>query len=194
MNSASVISVVKTGVGMEMDWQSIGSAGIYTLAGLLCIIGFILSCLSLSGTWLVLAAAGLVSWMNWPEFPGVGTFVLFLALCVAIELAEALASVWGVKKRGGSRAAGWAALVGGLLGLLLGSAIPVPVVGNLIGMILGSFVLAFLVEHSRMKKIDHAAHVAAGAVIARLSIIFLKISATMAMTFVLVVGLILTRK
>jgi uncharacterized protein YqgC (DUF456 family) len=176
---------------MEVDWPSIGSGGIYTLAGLLCIIGFVLSCLSLSGTWLVLAAAGLVSWMTWPEFPGLGTLILFLAICIGIEVAEALAAAWGVKKRGGSRAAGWAALAGGFLGLLLGSAIPVPVVGNLIGMIMGSFLLAFLVEHSRMKKIDHAAHVAAGAVIARLSVIFLKITATLVMTFGLAIGCLL---
>ena len=165
----------------------------YGMAALLCFIGFVLSCLSLSGTWLVLAAAGLLFWMNRPEFPGAGTLILFLVVCIGIEVVEALASVWGVKKRGGSRAAGWAALAGGLLGLLLGSAIPVPVLGNLIGMITGSFLLAFLVEHNRLKKVDHAAHVATGAVIARLSVIFLKITATLAMTCALAIGCLLER-
>ena len=77
--------------------------------------------------------------------------------------------------------------------MILGSGIPVPVLGNLIGMIMGSFLLAFLVEHNRMKKVEHAAHVATGAVIARLSVIFLKITATLAMTFALAIGCLLER-
>ena len=177
---------------MEIDWQSVGTFGIYSLAGLLCLVGFILSCLSLSGTWLVLAASGLVAWAHWPGFPGVGTLVVFLLLCIGVEVAEAMAGAWGVQKRGGSKAAGWAALGGGFLGMILGSAIPVPVIGNLIGMLLGSFGCAFLVEHARMKKADHAAHVATGAVLARLGVIFLKVGITTAMIFTLIVGSVLT--
>lgn len=177
---------------MGFDWQSVGLFGIYSMAGLLCFVGFILSCLSLSGTWVVLAATGLVAWSRWPEFPGIGTLVLFLLLCIGVEISEALASAWGVQKRGGSKAAGWAALGGGFLGMLLGSFIPVPLIGNLIGMLAGSFGCAFLVEHARMKRADHAAHVATGAVLARLGVVFLKIAATSAMIFVLVVGIVMT--
>lgn len=173
---------------MEIDWQSVGSFGIYSLAGLLCLVGFILSCLSLSGTWLVLAASGLVAWVRWPEFPGIGTLVVFLLLCIGVELAEAMAGSWGVQKRGGSKAAGWAALGGGLLGMLLGGFIPIPVLGNLLGMLAGSFGCAFLVEHAKMKKAGHAAHVATGAVLSRLAVIFLKIGVTLAMAFTLAIG------
>lgn len=174
---------------MEVDWQSVSSLGIYSLASLLCLVGFVLSCLSLSGTWVVLAATGIVSWSRWPEFPGIGTLVIFLLLCIGVEVAEALASAWGVQKRGGSKAAGWAALSGGFLGMILGSAIPVPVIGNLLGMLIGSFGFAFLVEHSKMKKTSHAAHVATGAVLARLGVIFLKVGVTIAMTFALGIGI-----
>ena len=176
---------------MEMDWQSIGLVGIYSLAGLLCFVGFILSCLSLSGTWLVLVASGLVAWARWPGFPGIGTLVAFLLLCIGVEVAEALAGAWGVQRRGGSKAAGWAALGGGFVGMILGSFIPVPVIGNLIGMIAGSFGCAFLVEHARMKKAEHAAHVATGAVLARLGVIFIKLGITLAMTFTLITGVVL---
>lgn len=176
---------------MEMDWQSVGTFGIYSMAGLLCLVGFILSCISLSGTWLVLSASGLVAWAHWPGFPGVGTLVVFLLLCIGVEVAEAVAGAWGVQKRGGSRAAGWAALGGGFAGLILGSFIPVPVIGNLIGMLLGSFGSAFLVEHARMKKAAHAAHVATGAVLARLGIVFIKLGVTVAMIFTLIVGVVL---
>ena len=166
------------------------ATAIYFLIGALCLFGFILSCLSLSGTWCVLAATGLAAWFNGPEFPGTGTLILFLLLCIGVEVFESLAAAWGVQKRGGSKAAGWAALGGGFLGMILGGLIPLPILGNLIGMIIGSFGGAFWVEHARMKKIDHAAHVAFGAVLARLGIIFFKIGITLAMTLILILGMV----
>ena len=174
---------------MEIDWQALGSAGIYSIAGLLCLLGFFLSCLSLSGTWVVFVATALVAWKRWPEFPGLYTLLLFLLLCIAVEVVEAMAGAWGVQKRGGSKAAGLAAMAGGFLGLFLGGIIPIPILGNLLGMLVGSFGLAFLVEHSKMKMADHAAHVATGAVLARLAVIFLKVGVTLAMTLVLGIGL-----
>lgn len=177
---------------MEFDWSSLSSAGIYSLSALLCCIGFILSCLSLSGTWVVLATTGLMFWYRRPDFPGFGTLIFFLILCIGVELAEAMAGTWGVQKRGGSKAAGWAAMGGGFLGMLFGGFIPVPIIGNLLGMLIGSFGCAFLVEHSKLKQTEHAAHVATGAVLARLAVIFLKISITLLMIFFLVIGLLLT--
>ena len=165
------------------------AAAVYFLIGVLCLLGFIISCLSLSGTWLVLAATGLAAWLRWPEFPAVGALVFFLILCISVEVLESLAAVWGVKKRGGSKAAGWAALGGGFVGMLLGGFIPVPVIGSLLGMLLGSFGCAFWVEHAKMKKIEHAAHVATGAVLARLGVIFLKVGVTLAMIIILATGL-----
>ena len=174
---------------MEIDWQVLGSFGIYSLAALLCFIGFVLSCLSLSGTWLVFGATLLVAWKRWPEFPGIGTLIVFLLICITTEIVEAFAGAWGVQKRGGSKAAGWAALGGGLLGMLIGTAlIPVPVVGSLAGMMAGSFGCAFLVEHAKMKQADHAAHVATGAVLARLGVIFLKVGMTLLMALILAIG------
>lgn len=176
---------------MGIDWQAAGAIGIYSLAGLICFAGFILSCLSLSGTWAVLLATGLLAWMRWPGFPGIGTLILFLLICIGVEVIEAMAGTWGVQKRGGSKAAGIAALAGGLIGMLLGTFIPVPVFGTLIGMMVGSFALAFLVEQSKMKTAQHAAHVATGAVLARLAVIFIKVGITVIMTFVLALGCIL---
>ncbi len=171
-----------------MDWQATGAFFVYALAALICLGGLAISCLSLSGTWLVLAATGLLAWLHWPGFPGIGTLVAFLLLCIGVEILEAFAGLWGVQKRGGSKAAGWAALVGGIIGMVLGGAI-FPVVGNLLGMLAGSFGLAFWAEHARMKKADHAAHVAFGAVIARLGVIFLKVGITLAMIITLIIGM-----
>ena len=173
-----------------MDWQSTGAFFAYAFAALICLGGLVMSCLSLSGTWLVLAATGLLSWLRWPDFPGIGTLVVFLLLCIGVEILEAVAGAWGIQRRGGSKAAGWAALFGGLLGMVLGGMV-VPVIGNLLGMLLGSFGLAFWAEHARIKKANHAAHVAFGAVVARLGVIFLKVGITLAMITTLVIGTVL---
>ena len=174
---------------MEFDWQTLGSVGIYTLAAFLCLVGFFMSCLSLSGTWVVFGASLLVAWKRWPEFPGIGVLAVFLLLCIAAEVVEAFAGAWGVQKRGGPKAAGWAAMGGGLLGMVLGGIfIPIPAVGSLIGMLAGSFGCAFMVEHARMKKTEHAVHVASGAVLARLAVIFLKVGITLLMTLILAIG------
>ena len=173
-----------------MEWQVIGAFLIYTLAALLCLGGLILSGISLSGTWLVLLAAGLLSWLRWPEFPSIGTLIIFLLLCAAVEVLEAVAGAWGIQKRGGSKAAGWAAIVGGLIGTVAGGMF-IPVLGNLLGMLLGSFGLAFWVEHARMKKTEHAAHVAFGAVIARIGIICIKLGITFILIIILIIGITL---
>lgn len=178
---------------MEVDWQALGSFGIFSLAALLCLIGFVLSCLSLSGTWVVFVATLLVAWKRWPDFPGIGTLIMFLLICILTEIVEAFAGAWGVQKRGGSKAAGWAALGGGLIGMLIGTiVIPLPVIGSLTGMMAGSFGCAFLVEHAKMKKADHAAHVATGAVLARLGVIFLKVGMTLLMSLILAIGVAVT--
>ncbi len=172
--------------------ETIGTFGTYSLIILLCLVGFILSCLSLSGTWAVLLATGLAAWKNQPEFPGFGTLALFLVVCIAVELAEGMAGLWGVERRNGSKSAGWAAVGGGFGGMLLGGAlIPIPILGSLLGMLLGCFGCAFLVEYAKIKQADHAAHVAIGAVLARIGVLILKVGATLAMILVLAIGLIL---
>lgn len=151
-------------------------------------VALLLSCLSISGTWLVaLLAAGTVFWR--PTAAGWWTVAVFLAVSVLVEGAEFLAGAWGVQRRGGSRLAGFAALAGGLAGLALGALIPIPVIGPLIGMLAGSFALAYAVERRRLQQHDQAAHIASGAVLARLLIILLKVGATLAMILYLTVRL-----
>jgi len=145
-----------------------------------------LSCLSISGTWLAaLLAAWAVFWKTGRV--GWGTVAVFLIVSALIEGAEFLAGAWGVQRRGGSRKAGFAALAGGLAGLALGALIPVPFIGPLLGMTAGSFALAYAVERRRLQRHDQAARIAAGAVLARLLIILLKVGTTLAMILYLTV-------
>ncbi|AKJ65576.1 DUF456 family protein [Kiritimatiella glycovorans] len=165
---------------------------IYTLIGLLCLAGVATSLFSLSGTWLVALAAGIACWWRWPEFPGLFTCGVFVLLCAAAEVVEFLAGTWGVRRRGGSAAAGWAALGGGLLGAVLGGIlIPVPVIGSLIGMFGLSFALAFLVEHRRLRHYGRAADIALGALLARIGVLFMKFGLAAGMAAVLVTGIVL---
>ena len=159
------------------------------IAALLCISGVVLSCLSLSGMWLAVAAAVLAALTTDGAFPGLWTVIVFATLSALVEVAEFAAGAWGVKRRGGSKLAGLMAVVGGMLGLALGSFIPVPVLGNLIGMLIGSFGLVFAVERHRLRKTGEAASIAWGAVLGRVFMIVLKVCVTMGMTAYLFIGM-----
>jgi alpha-beta hydrolase superfamily lysophospholipase/uncharacterized protein YqgC (DUF456 family) len=165
----------------------------HTFIIILCFAGIVLSCLSISGTWLIFTGAIIASLVGEGSFFGWGTVIVFGFVCVLVEVLEFFAGLMGVVKRGGSKMAGTAAMAGGLLGLALGTLIPVFIIGSLAGMIVGSFTLAFIVERNRLKKTDQAARIAGGTVIARLVVILLKATVTMGMTAWLLVGLLLKK-
>lgn len=160
---------------------------------LLCVGGIFLSCISFSGTWLVLLSAILLAIIPETAFPGIWTIVFFIIICIGVEIMDFMAGWMGVQRRGGSRQAGVFAMLGGVLGLFLGSFIPIPILGSLIGMMVGSFVLAYIVERKRLEKTQAAANIAWGAVISRIIIILLKVCVTLGMTVYLVIGFFLSR-
>jgi len=163
---------------------------IYLVVALLCAAAILLSCMTLSGTWLVLLAAVLALLIPEKVFPGAWTIVCFALVAAGVEAAEAIAGAWGVRKRGGSKLAGVLAVVGGLIGLVLGTFIPIPILGNLIGMIGMSFLLVFLVEKKRLEKSGDAANVAWGTVLGRVFVLFMKVIVTLGMIAYLWMGLI----
>jgi uncharacterized protein YqgC (DUF456 family) len=170
--------------------QSLLYWGGVTLAGLLCVAGVAVSCLSLSGTWFVVLASGILALLSGPEFPGIRTVAIFAVLSGIAEVAELAAGSYGIKKRGGSNLAGFAAFVGGMAGLVLGMAIPIPLIGPLVGMLAGSFLLAFLVERHRLKKSAEAVDIATGAVMGRIVILLLKTALSIGMSVYLAVGML----
>ena len=178
---------------MAEIFEWLGHSGIFLLwvfIWLTCIAGLVLSCLSLSGTWLVVVATLIAMLLRPANFPGWWTITGFVLLSTAVELAEGLAGAWGVTRRGGSGWAGWAAVAGGLIGLVAGALIPIPVVGSLIGMMGGSFLCAFAVEKYRLQHTVHAAYIARGAILGRIVVIIMKVVATLGMIAVLVMGLV----
>ncbi len=164
---------------------------IYVVIAILCLVAILLSCVTLSGTWVVLLAAVLAILVPEKDSPGPIMIVCFALLSIGVEVAEAVAGAWGVRKRGGSRMAGFVAFAGGLIGLVLGTVlIPIPVIGSLLGMIVVSFVLVYLLESKRLKENDHAAHVAWGTVIGRVFVLMMKVGVTLGMIAVLWIGLL----
>lgn len=161
----------------------------FVLMWVMCLVGLLLSCLSLSGTWLVVGATLLSKLLVHSGFPGFGTVLLMVWIAICVEVIEYVAGVWGVKKRGGSNWSGLAALVGGMVGLVLGTAIPIPVFGSLLGMTAGSFGLVYGVERYRLKQAGPAVHIALGTVMARFFVVLLKVSATLGMMAWLAIGL-----
>ena len=161
----------------------------FVLVWVMCLVGLLLSCLSISGTWLVVGATLLAMLLSGSGFPGVGSLLLMIYVAICVEVVEYVAGVWGVKKRGGSNWSGLAALVGGMVGLVLGTAIPIPVFGSLLGMTAGSFGFVYGVERYRLKQAGPAVHIALGTVMARFFVVLLKVSATLGMMAWLAIGL-----
>lgn len=127
--------------------------------------------LGLPGTWLMLVAALALNALV-PGAGPVGTGALVGAALVALvgEVLEFGASKRYTERYGGSRRAGWGAIVGGFAGALVG--VPVPVVGSVVGAFVGAFAGAYLAERSRVAadgRVGHApaARVATGALVGR---------------------------
>ncbi|HXT16257.1 MAG TPA: DUF456 domain-containing protein [Gemmatimonadaceae bacterium] len=109
--------------------------------------------------------------------PGSISLISLIGLGVLMAGAEGMDWVLTArftKKYGGSRRAGWGAIIGGMIGAFLG--VPVPVVGSIIGAFAGAFVGAFVFEWSREGKHTTAARVAWGALIGRAAAAALKVA------------------
>jgi uncharacterized protein YqgC (DUF456 family) len=77
-------------------------------------------------------------------------------------------------KYGGSRRAGWGALIGGIVGAIVG--VPVPVLGSIIGAFVGSFVGAALFEYTRERHAGIAVRAGWGAMLGRAAAAGVKIA------------------
>ncbi len=105
----------------------------------------LLHLLGLPANWLILAALGLWRWTH-PEMAADWAFFsLIFTLCVLGEVIEFLVQLWGGKRFGGSRRGGWAAVIGAIIGGVLGAPLFFGL-GALPGSIFGAFAGSFLVE------------------------------------------------
>ncbi|HET7039499.1 MAG TPA: DUF456 domain-containing protein [Gemmatimonadales bacterium] len=135
------------------------------LLAVCCLVGLILVPLGLPGLWVMVAGILGYGWLTGFGTVGVGTIALVLGLAMTGEVLEAWVGFRTTRRYGGSRRAGWGALLGGLIGAVVG--VPVPIVGSVIGAFVGSFAGAVLFELSATRRMDSAVSAGWGAVIGR---------------------------
>src|SRR5712691_1764641 len=141
----------------------------HTLLVLLLVVGstagLVLIALGLPGIWLIVAAV--VGGGALTGFRAIGWRTI--AIAVALALLGELFELWfgyGLARRyGGSKRAGWGALIGGLVGAVVG--VPVPVIGSVIGAFVGSFAGAAVFEYTVSAHTGTAVAAGWGAVLGR---------------------------
>ena len=144
--------------------------------------------LGLPGTFIMLAIAIAA---NYLASAGIGWFAigLGLALAVVAEVLEWTMSARFAMKYGGSKRAGWGAIIGGLLGAFAG--IPVPLFGSMIGAFAGAFVGALIAEFTQPNSdASSATRVATGALIGKAAATAVKLAIAFTIAILLTFSLI----
>jgi len=111
------------------------------------VVGLALVALGLPGLWLMVLAVIAYGGLTHFQTVGTWTIVTVVALATIGEIVEAWLGFGLARRYGGSKRAGWGALLGGLVGAVVG--VPVPVIGSVIGAFIGSFAGAVVFEYSK---------------------------------------------
>jgi uncharacterized protein YqgC (DUF456 family) len=137
------------------------------------LLSLILIVLGLPGLWIMVASAVAYNLIVPGEPIGWITLVCVAVLAFVAELLEFSMTGRYARKYGGSRRAGWGAILGGIVGAIVG--IPVPIIGSVIGAFIGSFLGALIAEFTGGSSAGDATRVAKGALIGRVVSTVLKI-------------------
>lgn len=137
------------------------------------ILSLILIVLGLPGLWIMVASAVAYNLIVPGEPIGWVTLIAVAVLAFVAELLEFSLTGSYARKYGGSRRAGWGAILGGIVGAMVG--LPVPIIGSVIGAFLGSFLGALIAEFTGGASAGDSTRVAKGALIGRVVSTVLKI-------------------
>ena len=130
--------------------------------------------LGLPGLWLMLAAAFVYDIVMPGADPiGIWNIAGATVLAVLAEVGEFTLAGRYARKYGGSKRAGWGAILGGIVGAIVG--VPIPVVGSVIGAFAGAFAGALAFEYMGSRNAGTATRVAWGALIGRVVAAALKV-------------------
>ena len=143
--------------------MSESSAILLLVAGSLA--GLMLIPFGLPGLWVMVLSVVGYGWLTDFRTVTAGILTLVIVLALLGELIEGWLGFRFARRYGGSRRAGWGALVGGLVGAVVG--VPVPLIGSVIGGFVGAFAGAALFEYSRARQVGAAAGAGWGAVLGR---------------------------
>ena len=142
------------------------------LAGVI-LLSLVLIVLGLPGLWIMVASAVTYNLVVPGDPIGWFSLVAVAVLALVAELLEFTMTGRYARKYGGSRRAGWGAIIGGMIGAFVG--FPVPIVGPVIGAFIGSFCGALVAELTGGASAGNATRVAKGALIGRAMSTALKI-------------------
>ncbi len=106
------------------------------------LLSFIMIPFGLPGLWIMVGSA-LAYQLLVPGTVGTATVAGTAVLALIAEVLEFTLAGRYARKYGGSRRAGWGAIIGSIIGAIVG--VPIPIVGPIIGGFLGAFVGAFVV-------------------------------------------------
>ena len=114
------------------------------ILALVIIVSEVLIVLGLPGLWIMVATAVTYNLIVPGDPIGWFTLVAVGVLALVAELLEFSLAGRYARKYGGSRRAGWGAIIGGIVGAIVG--VPVPIIGPVIGAFVGSFLGALVAE------------------------------------------------
>jgi uncharacterized protein YqgC (DUF456 family) len=137
------------------------------------ILSLILIVLGMPGLWIMVASAVTYNLIVPGDPIGWVTLVIVGVLALLAELLDISLTGRYARRYGGSRRAGWGAIIGSIVGAMVG--FPVPIIGPVIGAFIGSFVGALIAEFTGGSSAGDATRVAKGALIGRVVSTVLKI-------------------
>ena len=144
----------------------------FVLLTLVLIVSLMLIALGLPGLWVMIASAVVYNLVTATDAIGWFTLVSVAVLGLIAEYIEFTMSGKYARKYGGSKRAGWGAMIGGIVGAFRG--FPVPIVGPIIGGFIGSFVGALIGEKTAGSTNAASARAATGALVGRALAIAMK--------------------
>ena len=142
--------------------------------------------LGLPGLWVMLAA-GVGYSILVPNSIGVVTLVGVAVIALAAEVLEWTLAGRYARKYGGSKRAGWGAVLGGTAGAMF-IGFGIPIIGHVLGAFFGAFAGALVFEYSREYNHRTATRVAWGALVGRVVAAALKVVAGLLVAIWLVVA------
>jgi len=140
-------------------------SGAIVLLAASAVAGLLLIPLGLPGLWVIVLGILSFGWLTDFRSLSAGFLALVVGLAGLGEVVEAWIGFRFAQRYGGSKRAGWGALVGGLTGAVVG--VPVPVIGSVIGGFLGAFAGAALFEYTGARAAGGAVRAGWGAVLGR---------------------------
>lgn len=137
------------------------------------ILGLLIIPLGLPGLWVQVLALVAFGWFTDFQTMGIVVLAVIVVLALLAEIAEVLLGGRFARKYGGGRRAAWGAILGGTIGAVVGT--PVPLLGHVFGAMAGSFLGAFILELTRRQGTAPALRVGWGALLGWVTAIAMKV-------------------